>query len=72
MTDRIAYLTVVLERDNRDDDVAALAEAIRHMRGVAEVANGKPVDGADYAARCRADLVWRERILSLLQLKEEI
>lgn len=71
MTDRIAYLTVVLERDNRDDDVEALAEAIRHMRGVASVENGKPVDSADYVARSRADVAWRERILSLLQIKEE-
>lgn len=34
MTDRYHTLTVVLERDMRDDDAAALIAAIGQLRGV--------------------------------------
>jgi hypothetical protein len=37
MTDRIHSLTVVLERDNRSDDVEALVNAIRMFHGVLSV-----------------------------------
>ena len=37
MTDRIRHLTVTLDRDYRDDDVAAIADAIRQLRGVVAV-----------------------------------
>jgi hypothetical protein len=37
MTDRYNALIVVLENDMRDDDAASLIEAIKHLRGVADV-----------------------------------
>jgi geranylgeranyl pyrophosphate synthase len=37
MTDRIRHLTVVLDADYRDDDVASIVEAIRMIRGVAHI-----------------------------------
>jgi hypothetical protein len=37
MTDRYNAITVVLERDTRDDDAAALLNAIRQLRGVLSV-----------------------------------
>lgn len=37
MTGRYNALTVVLERDVRDDDVEALQNAIRQLRGVLSV-----------------------------------
>lgn len=37
MTERIKALTVVLERDIREDDAAPLIAAIKLMRGVAGV-----------------------------------
>lgn len=49
MTDRIRRLTVVLDRDYRDDDVESLVDAIRMIRGVAEVRTNV-VDTADYYA----------------------
>ena len=37
MTDRVHSLTVVLERDNRSDDVQPLIDAILMFQGVASV-----------------------------------
>ncbi len=52
MTDRIDALTVVLERDTRDDDVEALVNAIKQMRNVADVALNV-ADVTSYSARAR-------------------
>lgn len=41
MTDRIAYLTVELSEDVRDDDVQPLVEAICQFKGVMHVELGK-------------------------------
>jgi len=37
MTDRVHALTVMLEKEYREDDVEALVEAIKIMRGVLKV-----------------------------------
>jgi len=37
MTDRIIALTVILETPTRDDDCEGLIDAIRRLRGVADV-----------------------------------
>jgi hypothetical protein len=34
MSDRIRHLTVTLERDMREDDVASIVSAIEHIKGV--------------------------------------
>jgi len=52
MTDRINALTVHLEKDYRDDDVAELIEAIKHLRQVADV-DMNVVDHVDRCARVR-------------------
>ena len=52
MTDRIKTLTVHLEKDYRDDDVAELIEAIKHLRQVAYV-DTNVVDYVDHDARMR-------------------
>ena len=52
MTDRIHALTVVLERDTRDDDVEALVNAIRQMRNVADVSL-HVTDLSDHSARAQ-------------------
>lgn len=44
MTDRIFSLTVILDREYRDDDVEAIADAVRMVRGVASVENGPVAD----------------------------
>jgi hypothetical protein len=38
VTDRINYLYVALEDDTREDDVQALVNSIKQLRGVADVA----------------------------------
>lgn len=50
MTDRIRHLTVVLDRDYRDDDVERIIAAIKQLRHVASV---KPhvVEPGDYINR---------------------
>ncbi len=51
MTDRIAYLTVLLDKDYRDDDVQSIVQAIEMTKGVGKVELGKPVDVNDHIAR---------------------
>ena len=57
MTDRVHSLTVVLEHDIRVDDVEALTQAIRQLRGVLSV-DGNVSDLSDHVAweRARHDL----------------
>ena len=52
MTDRYSSLTVVLERDIRDDDAEPLIAAIRQLRGVLRVV--PKVADAGEVARQRA------------------
>lgn len=63
MTDRYNTLTVVLEKDIRDDDAEALLTAIRQLRGVLSV-NGNVADLTAYMAEERAkrelgDKLWQ-------------
>jgi hypothetical protein len=37
MTDRIRHLTITLDEDTRDDDLASIVSAIEHIRGVSSV-----------------------------------
>ena len=53
MTDRFHSLTVVLEKDIREDDVQPLMNAIRQMRGVIAV-DGHVADFATHMAEQRA------------------
>lgn len=58
MSDRINALTVVLEKDMRDDDVRGLEQAIRNLRGVREVGrNIAMVDAFVAYERARAELI---------------
>jgi len=66
MTDRINALTVALDRDIREDDIAPLITAIQQLRGVCGVAT-HVVGMEDYAAQSRADLEWRKKIFALLE-----
>lgn len=52
MTDRYQSLTVILERDTRDDDCEKLIKAIEQMRGVLEV-TGNVSDLGYYTAEAR-------------------
>ena len=63
MTDRYNTLTVVLEKDIRDDDAEALLTAIRQLRGVLSV-SGNVADLTAYMAEERAkrelgDKLWQ-------------
>lgn len=53
MTDRIAYLSVVLDGDYRDDDVKPIVKAIKMIRGVGSVSLGPAVTGDDHLNRLR-------------------
>ena len=50
MTDRIRHLTVTLDEDFREDDLAPIVAAIEHIRGVASVET-RVVEGGDHSAR---------------------
>ena len=51
MTNRIRTVTVLLDRDYRDDDVEAVLNGIQMIKGVAKVEPGDAVDMDDYLNR---------------------
>jgi hypothetical protein len=53
MTDRVQALTVVLDRDIRTDDVEHVINAIRMVKGVADVTDQHIADMDDHLARQR-------------------
>ncbi len=64
MTDRYNTLTVVLEKDIREDDAEHLLIAIHCLKGVLSV-RGNVVDATAYMAEERAKYEWREKLLAL-------
>jgi chromosome segregation and condensation protein ScpB len=66
MSDRIHSLTVVLEKDMRDDDVKSLKLAIAHMRGVLTV-NGHVSDISSHMAEDRAKRELTDAILRVIR-----
>jgi len=65
MTDRYSTLTVALEKDIREDDAQALIDAIRMLRGVADVA-GNVYDSAQWLAETRVRRDLGERVLAVV------
>lgn len=63
MTDRIRYLTVVLDQDYRVDDAESIIDAMHMMKGVSGVLPGEAVSGNDHInrgliyAQIRSDLI---------------
>ena len=70
MTDRYNALTVVLEKDIRDDDAEALLAAIRQLRGVLSV-SGNVADMGDHIAQERARRDLGEKLWRVLYPKHE-
>jgi hypothetical protein len=70
MTDRFNTLTVVLEKDIREDDAEHLLIAINCLKGVLSV-KGNVASASDYMAEERAMHVWREKLLDLAYPKKE-
>ncbi len=66
MTDRVQNLVIVLDGDYRTDDVQGIVDAIRMIRGVADVQLGEPVTSTDHFARERAAMDLRGRISDVL------
>lgn len=70
MTDRVKAITVILERDNREDDVQALCDAIMLFQGVASVEK-QLVTMEDAIARIRVKREMEERIWKALDSAQE-
>ncbi len=70
MTDRVKAITVILERDNREDDIQHLCDAIMLFQGVASVEK-QIVTSADFIAATRAELAMRKRIYKALDSTRE-
>ena len=66
MTDRIDSLTVVLDKDYRDDDVQTIVNAISMIRGVSLVTPRVVDNVTDHVARERARNEVREKIMMIL------
>lgn len=64
MTDRVQALTVVLDRDIRDDDVQPIIDAIHQLRHVISVVTNV-VDTDDFIARQRVAHHIRKRIYEI-------
>ena len=65
MTDRFNALTVVMERDMREDDAEAILSAIRQLRGVLSV-SGHVADITAHLAEERARHELREKLMAVL------
>jgi len=61
MTDRIKGFVVTLEQDMREDDVEAITNAIRMVRGVLDVARSV-VDHDDHMNRVRIHAAIQKRL----------
>jgi len=66
MTDRYHSLTVALDDDLRVDDAQRLIDAIRQLRGVADVA-GNVADVGDWVAERRAQQRLQMRLWDVLR-----
>lgn len=51
MTDRVRYLTVILDQEYRTDDAEAFVHAISMVKGVQKVELGEPMGANDYISR---------------------
>lgn len=71
MTDRYNTLTVVLEKDIREDDAEHLLIAIHCLKGVLSV-RGNVADATAYMAEERAKYVWREKLLELAYTERKV
>ena len=65
MTDRVKALTVVLDKDVRIDDVEALMDAIKMLKGVRKV-TPEVANVADHVADMRARGEVVEKLLTLI------
>lgn len=70
MTDRYNALTVILEKDIRDDDAEALLNAIRQLRGVLSV-SGNVADFDSHLAQERARSELGQKLWNVLYPKHE-
>lgn len=66
MTDRISYLTVVLDKEYRDDDVECIVNAIQMVKGVADVGLNV-ANPSDYTARTLVRLDLTKKIWDALK-----
>lgn len=69
MTDRIRSLTVALDADYRDDDIVALADAIRCFRGVVAV-TANVVKANDWTAEQRVRFDLEAKLYEVLKPKD--
>jgi len=69
MTDRIATLTVMLDREYRDDDVQCIVDAIRMTKGVLKVELGPVVDANHYMNKELIVRAIRKKLLEVLDPK---
>lgn len=70
MSDRINALTVILEKDIRDDDCEQLIAAISQLRGVLEV-KARVANTQDVIAYNRARHVLQKRLWDALEKEIE-
>ena len=70
MSDRINALTVILEKDIRDDDCEQLKAAISQLRGVLEV-KARVANHQDVIAYTRARHVLEKRLWDALEKEIE-
>ncbi len=67
MTDRIISLTVMLEKEIREDDVQNIVRAIEMIRGVGMVEPGIVADSTFYIAREQAKAELVKQMISIIK-----
>ena len=66
MTDRANALTVVLDKDYRDDDIESLVNAIKQFKGVIDVSLNIS-NSTDHIAQMRAKVELKGKIYDVLK-----
>lgn len=69
MTDRYDYITVILEKDIREDDAAAILIALKMIKGVISV-RPNIADPNSYMAEERARMKLEKKLLEIIFPKE--
>lgn len=70
MTDRIRSLTVILDHDIREDDVAVIVQAVKQIRHVDSVKLGT-LDNSEIFARIRIKRELIDKLYGVLEDNDE-
>lgn len=64
MSDRVKGLTIILDKNYREDDIEGLMKAIRYFKGVLKVVP-EIATAQDFFIEQREKVLWQDKIMDL-------